>query len=116
VEHPSIYDAVGGEPAFLALAAEHHRRCLADPLLEHPFSHGVRADHVERLAAYWAEVLGGPRRYSERYGGEAAMMGMHAGYGINRETGRRCAARRLRPAVAATGGARRRARRRGGSR
>jgi len=89
VERPSIYDAAGGEAAFRALAAEHHRRCLADPLLEHPFSHGVRPDHVERLAAYWAEVFGGPPRYSETYGGEPAMMGMHAGYGITAETGER---------------------------
>jgi hemoglobin len=26
-----------GEPAFLALAAAHHARCLADPELSHPF-------------------------------------------------------------------------------
>ena len=89
MERPSIYDAAGGGAAIRARAAEHHRRCLADPLLAHPFSHGVRPDHVERLAAYWAEVFGGPARYSAEFGGEPAMMGMHAGYGINAETGER---------------------------
>lgn len=89
METPSIYDTAGGAPAFLALAAEHHRRCLADPLLAHPFSHGARPDHVERLAAYWGEVLGGPPRYTQRYGGEAGMMEMHAGYGIDAATGER---------------------------
>ncbi|MGZ4649459.1 MAG: globin domain-containing protein [Kineosporiaceae bacterium] len=82
---PSIFEAAGGDPAFLALAVAHHARCLADPELEHPFSHGVRPDHVERLAAYWAEVFGGPRRYSEAFGGHPAMITVHAGEGIGPE-------------------------------
>lgn len=86
---PSIFEAVGGEAGVRRLAAEHHRRCLADPLLEHPFSRGMRPDHVERLGAYWAEVFGGPPRYSELYGGEPAMMGIHTGHGMDAEIGRR---------------------------
>jgi hypothetical protein len=51
--------------AFSALATAHHARCLADPELNHPFSHGDQhPQHVERLAAYWAEVMGGPEAYS----------------------------------------------------
>jgi hemoglobin len=76
---PSIFEFAGGEPAFLALAAAHHRRCLADPVLEHPFSHHVQPDHVQRLATYWAEVFGGPRRYEQAYGGHSAMLSVHAG-------------------------------------
>jgi hemoglobin len=92
VPRPSIYQAAGGERAFRALAAAHHARCLADPVLEHPFSHGVRDDHVERLAAYWAEVLGGPARYTARYGGHVGMIGVHAGQGMEEELGQRFAA------------------------
>ena len=77
---PSIFDAAGGWPAFLALAAAHHRRCLEDPVLSHPFSHGVHPDHVERLAAYWAEVLGGPPRFTREFGDHTAMLWMHAGH------------------------------------
>jgi hypothetical protein len=44
----------------LALAAAHHRRCLEDPVLNHPFSHPGNPQHVQRLADYWAEVFGGP--------------------------------------------------------
>ena len=44
MERVSIYEAAGGEPAFAALAAAHHARCLADPVLEHPFSHGINPD------------------------------------------------------------------------
>lgn len=54
-----MFDFAGGESAFLQLAAAHHERCLADPVLNHPFSHGVHPEHVERLASYWAEVFGG---------------------------------------------------------
>jgi hemoglobin len=89
MDRPSIYEAAGGDDAFLALAAAHHARCLADPELEHPFSHGVRPDHVERLAAYWAEVFGGPDRYSREFGGHSAMIGVHAGNEIGAESSRR---------------------------
>jgi hemoglobin len=89
MERVSIYEAAGGQPAFIALAAAHHARCLADPVLEHPFSHGVHAEHVERLAAYWAEVFGGPRTYSVSYGGHSGMMRIHAGNGMDDDLGER---------------------------
>jgi hemoglobin len=86
-----VYEYVGGERAFLALAAAHHRRCLADPELAHPFEHGIRDDHVERLAAYWAEVFGGPQRYAPAHGGHSAMLAIHAGQGIGEESSQRFA-------------------------
>lgn len=86
---PTIYEFAGGEPAFLALAAAHHERCLADPELNHPFSHGLHADHVQRLAAYWAEVFGGPARYTQTWGGHSAMMAIHAGQGMGEDLGAR---------------------------
>ena len=87
---PSLYDFAGGEPAFLALAAAHHARCLADPELNHPFSHpGQHPQHVERLAAYWAEVLGGPPRFSHECGDQSAVLRMHAHNGDMSDLGRR---------------------------
>jgi hemoglobin len=76
---PTLFEAAGGAPAMLALAADFHARCLADPLLEHPFSHLNNPDHVQRLADYWGEVLGGPPVFSDRFGGHAAMLRIHAG-------------------------------------
>ncbi|HKW71907.1 MAG TPA: group II truncated hemoglobin [Candidatus Dormibacteraeota bacterium] len=78
---PSIYEFVGGGEAFLALAAATHERCLADPELNHPFSHGMNPRHLENLATYWAEVFGGPKRYSESLGGHSGMLEIHAGQG-----------------------------------
>lgn len=86
---PSIFEYAGGHEAFLALAAAHHQRCLDDPELNHPFSHGMHPDHVERLADYWAEVFGGPPRYSESFGGQPAMLAIHAGKGAGEDLGRR---------------------------
>ncbi len=84
-----MFEFAGGDPAFLALAAAHHERCLQDPELNHPFSHGGHPQHLERLAAYWAEVFGGPPRYSEAYGGHSAMLGIHAGQGAGEDYGPR---------------------------
>jgi hemoglobin len=86
---PSIFEFAGGDPAFLALAAAHHERCLQDPELNHPFSHGVNPQHVERLVAYWAEVFGGPARFSKSYGGHSAMLGLHANTGAGEDFGPR---------------------------
>ena len=48
---PTLFEFAGGERAFLALAEAHHARCLADPELNHPFSHpDQHPQHVERLA------------------------------------------------------------------
>lgn len=87
---PTLFEYAGGYPAFLALAAAHHARCLADPELNHPFSHpGQHPEHVERLASYWAEVMGGPPLYSETCGDHAGVLEMHAGNGDMSDLGRR---------------------------
>jgi hemoglobin len=86
----SLYDFAGGEPAFLELARAHHERCLKDPELNHPFSRpDQNPHHVERLAAYWAEVLGGPPRFSESCGDHSAVLQLHAGNGDISDLGRR---------------------------
>lgn len=87
---PSLFEYAGGESAFLALAAAHHARCLADPELSHPFSHpGQHPQHVERLGAYWAEVMGGPPTYSRSCGDQSGVLHMHAGNGDMGDLGER---------------------------
>lgn len=87
---PTLFEFAGGEPAFLALAAAHHARCLQDPELNHPFLHpGQHPQHVERLAAYWAEVMGGPPRYSMSGGNHSTVLHMHSGNADMGDLGRR---------------------------
>jgi hemoglobin len=87
---PTLFEFAGGEAAFLGLAQAHHARCLADPELNHPFSHpDQHPRHVERLGAYWAEVMGGPPTYSEGCGNESSVLAMHAGNGDIGDLGER---------------------------
>src|ERR1700751_748713 len=88
---PSLYEFAGGDAAFLRLATAHHARCLADPEVNHPFSHpGQNPKHVERLAAYWAEVLGGPAAEPGHWGGvENSLVVLLAGNGDMSDLGRR---------------------------
>jgi hemoglobin len=88
----TIYDAMGGTDGVLALAAAWHERVMADETVSHAFSHGFHPQHTERLAAYWAEALGGPPVYSARYGDETSVVRMHSGNGPHDEMDRRAIA------------------------
>ena len=85
----SLYDAVGGRPALTALAHAWHERCLADPVVGHAFEHGYHPDHTARLAAYWAEALGGPRDYTATVMDQSAVVRMHSGNGPHDDMDRR---------------------------
>ena len=89
VRQSSIFEFAGGEQAFLALATAHHERCLQDPVLNHPFSHPGHPDHVQRLGSYWAEVFGGPARYTQSCGDQSWMLGIHAGTDAEDDLGKR---------------------------
>ena len=76
---PSVYQAAGGLAGLELLAAAWHARCLADPVVAHAFTHHPpHPRHVERLAAYWAEQLGGPPLWTVGPDGGPGL-GSHAG-------------------------------------
>jgi hemoglobin len=81
----TVYDAAGGDDGLLRLARAWHERVMADEVVSHAFSHGFRPDHTARLAAYWAEALGGPTTYSRRYGDETSVVRLHSGNGAHDE-------------------------------
>jgi hemoglobin len=88
----TVYEAVGGIGGLQRLAHAWHVRVMADEEVSHAFSHGYRPDHTERLAAYWAEALGGPPLYSQRYGDETSVVRIHSGNGVHEEMDRRAIA------------------------
>jgi hemoglobin len=88
----SVYEAAGGSDGLLRLAEAWHSRVMADALVSHAFSHGFHPQHSERLAAYWAEALGGPGTYSETYGDETSVVRLHSGNGSHEEMDRRAIA------------------------
>jgi hemoglobin len=88
----TVYEAAGGIGGLRRLADAWHARVMADEEVSHAFSHGYRPDHSERLAAYWAEALGGPPLYSPRYGDETSVVRIHSGNGAHEEMDRRAIA------------------------
>jgi hemoglobin len=88
----SVYEAAGGSAGLQRLAEAWHVRVMADEVVSHAFSHGFHPRHTERLAAYWAEALGGPPLYSESYGDETSVVRMHSGNGPHDEMDRRAIA------------------------
>src|SRR3954463_658591 len=88
----SVYAAAGGSEGLLRLAHAWHSRVLADEIVSHAFSHGFHPQHTERLAAYWAEALGGPTTFSDSFGDETSVVRMHSGNGPHEEMDRRAIA------------------------
>ena len=88
----TVYEAAGGDDGLLGLAGAWHARVMADEVVSHAFSHGFHPEHTERLAAYWAEALGGPSRYSDAYGDETSVVRIHSGNGPHEEMDRRAIA------------------------
>jgi hemoglobin len=85
----TVYEAAGATDGLLRLAAAWHARVMADEIVSHAFSHGFHPDHTERLAAYWAEALGGPTVFSDTFGDETDVVRMHSGNGPHDEMDRR---------------------------
>ena len=85
----TVYEAAGGSEGLLRLAEAWHARVMADEIVSHAFSHGFHPQHSERLAAYWAEALGGPAAYSGVYGDETFVVRLHSGNGEHGEMDRR---------------------------
>ncbi len=87
-----MYEAAGGDEGLLRLASAWHARVLEDEVVSHAFSHGFHPEHTARLAAYWAEALGGPSTFSDNDGDETSVVRMHSGNGQHDEMDRRAIA------------------------
>jgi hemoglobin len=85
----TVYDAAGGADGLLRLAHAWHARVMADEVVSHAFSHGFHPEHSQRLAAYWGESLGGPTTFTECYGDQTSVVGMHSGNGLHEEMDQR---------------------------
>jgi hemoglobin len=88
----TVCEAAGGYDGLLSLARAWHKRVLEDEVVSHAFSHGYHPRHTERLAAYWAEALGAPAMYSEKYGNETFVVRLHSGNGPHEEMDQRAIA------------------------
>ena len=85
---PSLYDWVGGIAALERLTDLFYRKVAEDPELGPVFAQ-MNPDHPAHVAAFLAEVLGGPPLYSERHGGHPEMIRHHLGKHLSENQRRR---------------------------
>ena len=90
--YETVYEAAGGFDGLMRLADAWHARVMDDEVVSHAFSHGFHPQHTERLAAYWAEALGGPATYSDQFGDETSVVRTHSGNGLHEEMDQRAIA------------------------
>jgi hemoglobin len=75
---PTLYEWIGGIAALERLTSEFYKRVAGDEILSPVFSR-MDKDHPTHVAAFIGEVLGGPKLYSERFGGHPEMIRHHLG-------------------------------------
>ena len=73
---PTLYEWLGGIASLTRLTERFYEHVKADALLGPVFAH-MGADHPAHVAAFLAEVLGGPTTYSEQHGGHPHMIRQH---------------------------------------
>lgn len=81
---PTLFEWVGGMPALEHLFETFYARVPSDPLLAPIFAR-MSPEHVKHVAAFVAEVFGGPKTYSEQYGGHPNMILHHVGRALTEE-------------------------------
>lgn len=73
---PTLYAWLGGIEALKRLTTRFYERVPDNPTLAPIFAH-MNTEHATHVAAFLAEVLGGPAEYSEAHGGHPHMIRQH---------------------------------------
>ena len=82
-EHePTLFEWAGGFPALLRMTRIFYSKHVPEDPLIGPLFASMSPDHPERVAAWLGEVFGGPKQYTETYGGYARMVSRHVGKGL----------------------------------
>jgi hemoglobin len=81
---PSLYEWAGGMPVFVTLFDKFYDKVLADDILEPVFKH-MSPQHRLHVAHFVAEVLGGPKVYSETEGSHFKMIQKHLSKHLTQE-------------------------------
>ena len=84
-QEPTLFEWAGGLPALTRMTRIFYGKYVPqDPLLS-PLFANMSPDHPERVAAWLGEVFGGPKAYSETYGGYERMVSQHLGKSLREE-------------------------------
>ncbi|HEU4653165.1 MAG TPA: group II truncated hemoglobin [Steroidobacteraceae bacterium] len=79
---PTLYEWLGGIDALNRLTTHFYERVKENALLAPIFAH-MSPEHPAHVAAFLAEVLGGPNDYSASYGGHPNMIRHHLNRHLN---------------------------------
>lgn len=82
---PTLYEWAGGTDALRRMIDAFYDRVEQLELFDNLFPGGVTDEHRERVTVWWAEVFGGPPRYTDEMGGYAAMLHHHVDLNITAE-------------------------------
>ena len=84
-QEPTLFEWCGGLPALTRMTRLFYEKHVpADPLLA-PLFANMAPDHPQRVARWLGEVFGGPKLYSENYGGYQRMISQHLGKALSEE-------------------------------
>ena len=79
---PTLYNWAGGDAAIRRMIDRFYDRVEGDDLLGPLFPGGVSEEHRANVTLWWAEVFGGPARYTEELEGYGRMLAHHRNLGI----------------------------------
>jgi CDGSH-type Zn-finger protein/truncated hemoglobin YjbI len=82
---PTLFEWAGGYPALLEMTSIFYSKYVPQDSLIGPLFAEMSPNHPERVACWLSEVFGGPKLYTERYGGYARMISQHVGKHIKPE-------------------------------
>jgi len=89
---PTLFEWAGGYPALLRTTEIFYEKYVPQDPLIGPLFASMSPDHPERVACWLSEVFGGPKLFSERYGGYERMISQHLNKQIKPEQRARWAA------------------------
>ncbi len=82
---PTLFEWCGGLPALTRMTRIFYEKHVPeDPLLA-PLFAKMAPDHPQRVARWLGEVFGGPKLYSQSYGGYQRMISQHLGKALTEE-------------------------------
>jgi CDGSH-type Zn-finger protein/truncated hemoglobin YjbI len=76
---PTLFEWAGGIPALTRMTRIFYAKYAPEDPLIGPLFANMATDHPERVAAWLGEVFGGPKNYTEQYGGYTRMLSQHLG-------------------------------------
>ena len=79
---PTLYEWLGGIEVLNRLTTRFYERVKDNAVLAPVFAH-MGSEHPQHVAAFLAEVLGGPAEYSARFGGHPHMIQQHLNRHLN---------------------------------